>query len=66
MAYHNSTLSLEKMLLKFITEDDPMLEMLKWLCDQLMEAELSSKLGAGKSERTDKRKAIARLPTTPL
>lgn len=56
MAYHNSTLSLEKMLLKFITEDDPMLEMLKWLCDQLMEAELSSKLGAGKSERTDKRK----------
>jgi len=55
MAYQDSTLSFEKMLLKFITEDDPMLEMLKWLCNQLMEAELTSKLGATKSERTDKR-----------
>lgn len=42
MAYPNSTLSFEKMLLKFVAEKDSMLEMLKWLCEQLMEAELSS------------------------
>ena len=49
MAYSNSNLPFEKMLLKFVTEEDPMLEMLKWLCDQLMEAEFSTKLGADKS-----------------
>lgn len=43
------------MLVKFMIEDDPMLEMLKWLCEQIMEAELTSKIGATKSERTDKR-----------
>lgn len=51
MAQSNSTVSFEKMLMKFVTESDPMLEMLKWLCDQLMEAELTTKLGAEKSER---------------
>jgi putative transposase len=37
MAYHKNTLSLEKMLLKFLAEPDPMLAMLEWLCHQLME-----------------------------
>lgn len=55
MAHLDSNLPFEKMLLQFITEDDPMLAMLKWLTEQLMEAELSSKLGADKSERTDDR-----------
>lgn len=55
MAYSNSNLPFEKMLLKFVTEEDPMLEMLKWLCDQLMEAEFSTKLGADKSERSSER-----------
>ena len=32
---------------------DPMLEMLKWLCDQFMEAELSDRIGADKNERSD-------------
>ena len=31
---------------------DPMLEMLKWLCDQLMEAELSDRAGADKNKRS--------------
>jgi len=44
MVYQNSTLSLEKMLLSFISEQDPMLSMLKWLCEQLMEAEVASKV----------------------
>ncbi len=55
MAYQNSTLPFEKMLLKFLTAQDPMLEMLKWLCEQLMEAELSNQLGADKSERSGSR-----------
>lgn len=40
------------MLLQFITEEDPMLAMLKWLCEQLMEAEVTAKINASKSERT--------------
>ena len=55
MVYSNSTVSFEKMLLKFMSEDDPMLAMLKWLCEQLMEAEVTSKVNAAKSERTPER-----------
>ncbi len=36
-------------------EADPMLSMLAWLCAQLMEAEVSNKLGAEKNERCDDR-----------
>lgn len=53
MAYQNSTLSLEQMLLKFMSEQDPMLSMLQWLCEQMMEAEVTAKIQAQKSERTD-------------
>jgi len=42
MAYHKNTLSLEKMLLKFLAEPDPMLAMLEWLCHQLMEVEIEN------------------------
>jgi len=42
MVYSNSTVSFEKMLMKFMSEADPMLSMLKWLCEQLMEAEVTS------------------------
>jgi transposase-like protein len=38
-----------------MSEDDPMLAMLKWLCEQLMEAEVTSKVNAAKSERTPER-----------
>jgi len=55
MAYLNSTVSFEKMLLKFISEEDPMQSMLKWLCERLMEAEVNSKLCAEKSERNKER-----------
>jgi transposase-like protein len=55
MAYLNSTVSFEKMLLKFISDEDPMQSMLKWLCERLMEAEVNSKLCAEKSERTRER-----------
>ncbi len=46
MAYSYSTGNFEKMLLQFMSEEDPMLSMLKWLCEQLMEAEVTSKVNA--------------------
>ena len=55
MAHSYSNLPLEKMLLQFMTEDDPMLAMLKWLCEKLMETEVNAKINAAKSERTDER-----------
>ena len=55
MVYTNSNLPFEKMLLQFMSEKDPMLSMLKWLCDQLMEAEVTSKVNAEKSERSPER-----------
>ena len=56
MAYLNSTVSFEKMLMKFISEEDPMQSMLKWLCERLMEVEVESKLCAEKSERNKERR----------
>ena len=55
MAYQNSTVSFEKMLMKFISDEDPMQSMLKWLCERLMEAEVENKLCAEKSERNHER-----------
>lgn len=56
MAYHKDTINLEKMLLKFIGEPDPMLSMLNWLCHKMMEVELETKLGAAKGEHSKTRK----------
>ena len=50
MAYHKNTVDLEKMLLKFLGEPDPMLSMLEWLCHKMMEVEVENKLNAGKGE----------------
>ncbi len=55
MAHQNSTVPFEKMLMKFVVDEDPMLAMLKWLCERLMEAEVEGKLGAEKSERSEGR-----------
>ena len=55
MAYQNSTVPFEKMLMKFVVDEDPMQAMLKWLCERLMEAEVESKLCAEKSERSSGR-----------
>ena len=41
------------MLFRFLNTPYPMLAMLEWLCDQLMEVEITTKLGTGKHERTD-------------
>jgi putative transposase len=55
MAYSINKLNLEKMLLKFLADEDPMLSMLKWLCEQLMEVEVTVKINASKSERNPQR-----------
>ena len=55
MAYQNSNVPFEKMLMKFVLDEEPMLSMLKWLCERLMEAEVEGKLGAEKSERSEGR-----------
>nr|WP_320146771.1 IS256 family transposase [uncultured Anaeromusa sp.] len=55
MAYQNSTVPFEKMLMKFVLDEEPMVSMLKWLCERLMEAEVEGKLGAEKSERSEER-----------
>lgn len=55
MAYENNNPSLEQMLLSFISEQDPMVSMLQWLCEQLMDVEVAAKINAHKSERTDSR-----------
>ncbi len=61
MTYPHSNQNLEKMLKKFMTEEDPMLEMLKWLCEKLMDAEVASKINADKSERTENRSGYQQL-----
>lgn len=55
MARKKNTTNLTELLLQCITQPDPMLSMLEWLCTQLMEAEADQQLGAEKSERTDSR-----------
>ena len=55
MAKKNDTTNLTELLLRCMGEADPMLSMLEWLCAQLMEAEVSNKLGAEKNEHCDDR-----------
>ena len=55
MAHKKNNTNLTELLLKCVTQPDPMLSMLEWLCTQLMEAEVDQQLGAEKSERTDSR-----------
>ena len=55
MARKKSTTNLTELLLQCVTQPDPMLSMLEWLCIHLMEAEVDQQLGAEKSQRTDGR-----------
>lgn len=55
MARKNHTINLTELLLQCMSQPDPMLSMLEWLCSQLMEAEVSQQLGAEKSERSGRR-----------
>ena len=55
MTRKNSTTMFNELLLECMTKPDHMLHLLEWLCAQLMETEVGSKLGAGKGERTGSR-----------
>ena len=55
MAQKQSNTNLSALLFSFMNQPDPMLSMLQWLCEQMMEAEISLKLNADKSERSDGR-----------
>jgi hypothetical protein len=48
MAQGKDSTNLTKLLWECLGAADPMLHMLEWLCDQLMEAEISSQIGAEK------------------
>ena len=55
MAQGKDTTNLAGLLFRFMGMEDPMLSMLEWLCGQMMEAEVSSQLGAGKHEQNPDR-----------
>lgn len=55
MAHKKNNTNLTELLLQCMTQPDPMLSMLEWLCTRLMEAEVDQQLGAEKSQRTDGR-----------
>ena len=55
MAQRKNTTDLTDLLLKCMSEPDPMLSMLEWLCAQLMEAEVSGIVGAEKNAHNPSR-----------
>ena len=55
MARLNVTTHFKKLLLQFVTEQDPLLAMLQWLTQQLMQLEAESKVGAEKNKHSKER-----------
>ncbi|MGI6235287.1 MAG: transposase, partial [Christensenellales bacterium] len=55
MAQSKNTTNFEGLLFQFMGTEDPMLNMLEWLCRQMMEAEVSGKIGADKHEQSEER-----------
>ena len=55
MAQQKDTTNLSGMLFQFMGTEDPMLNMLEWLCQQMMEVEVSGKIGADKHEQSQER-----------
>ncbi|NKQ40327.1 MAG: hypothetical protein HF962_02000 [Sulfurovum sp.] len=45
----------KRVMTDFILEEDPMLAMLKWMTEQLMEVEATNKVGANKNEHSDEK-----------
>jgi putative transposase len=55
MAQTKNTTNLTSMLFQFMDTPDPMLSMLEWFCKQMMEAEVSNKIGAEKHQQSQSR-----------
>lgn len=45
MAHKKNTTNLTELLLQYVTQPDPMLSMLEWLCTELMEVEVDQQRG---------------------
>ena len=56
MAQEKNTTNLTELLLQCMSEADPMLSMLEWLCAQLMEAEVSDIVGSEKNTHNPERR----------
>jgi transposase-like protein len=46
----------KKIMTQFVMEEDPLLEMLKWTMEQMMQIEVANKVGADKGKHTQERK----------
>ena len=55
MAQRKDTTNFSGLLFQFMRMEDPMLNMLEWLCEQMMEVEVSNKIGADKHEQSKER-----------
>ena len=67
MARKKNTTNLTELLLQCVTQPDPMLSMLEWLCTHLMEAEVDQQLGRReKSAHGRQERLPQRLSSTPL
>ena len=55
MAQRKDTTNFSGFLFRFLGTEDPMLNMLEWLCEQMMEVEVSNKIGADKHEQSEER-----------
>lgn len=58
MAQGKNSTNIMKILWECLGAEDPMLHMLECLCDQLMEAEVSSQVGAEKHEQSGERSGL--------
>jgi len=55
MAQEKYNTDFSKLMMQCMTAPDPMLAMMEWLCDQMMEAEVSNAVGAGECAHDENR-----------
>ena len=66
MARKKNTTNLTELLLQCVTQPDPMLSMLEWLCTELMEAEVDQQLGRREKPAHGRQERLPqRLSSTP-
>ena len=55
MAQRKATTNFSGLLFQFMGKEDRMLNILEWLCEQMMKVEVSKKIGADKHEQSEER-----------
>ncbi len=67
MAHKKNNTNLTELLLQCMTQPDPMLSMLEWLCTRLMETEVESAAGGREKSALGRKERLSqRLSSTPL